>query len=220
MARTMTTTNRPRIEEPTRLPRFRSEFEREDYFADLRAQQDAIDAAWDKVPVGTKLRVSTARGINSRRRAGVDFSQRPITVEVVDDTETNVAKRIESGEAVVTPVGGKAIIDDDGLLVLRAGGLGGGDETAAFADRQLREMADDKAATERALSEERSKRRELEEELAALRAVKSATSTTVTPATKPENETPKSEDFGGKGEDSDKPTAKDATRRGAPGAKS
>lgn len=204
----------PQLARPEKLPRFRSEVERDDYFADLKAQQDAIDQAWGTCPPGSKLRVSTARGIKARRRAGVDFGQKPTTVEVVADDAATIEKRRSNGEAVVDPVGGRAILDDDGLIVMPIRGRVR-DENA---DTDVGDFGDDGLAEElahrdRLIADKDQALAALERELARANAelAKRGGIAGETGDTKL--------DAAPKGDaktEPEKPTAKDATRRGAP----
>lgn len=107
----------PRLADEEKPPIFISELHRENYYRELDERQKKREQAWREVPPGTVLRVATARGIASRRRAGIDFSPSAITVEVVDTTiPEELTKLRAGGQNAVDPEGGKAILDDDGLI--------------------------------------------------------------------------------------------------------
>lgn len=205
----MTRVRAPQIARPDKLPRFRSEVERDDYFADLKAQQDALDRAWDSVPPGTKLRVSTARGIKSRRRAGLDFGQKPTTVEIVHATAAEIETRTKNGEAAADPAGGRAILDDDGLIVMTVGArvLEGGE--VATDDGLATELAH----RDRVIADSETRIAQLERELS-----RANTELAKRGGIAGENggDAAKTETKVVAGGEPEKPTGKDATRRGAP----
>lgn len=124
----------PRIADTERPPTFISELHRENYYRELDDRQRKREQAWREVPPGTTIRVATARGIPSRRRSGIDFSPTAITVEVVDAVEPAELEKLRAGGTLaVDPEGGKAILDDDGLISFR-----GGDAASAEAkDQQI-----------------------------------------------------------------------------------
>ncbi len=131
----------PRISDEEERPHFLSDLHRDNYYRDLDLRQKKRDEAWRAVPPGTRIRVATARGIPSRRRAGIDFTPTAVTVEVVDVSDTVLAKQRADFRAaqsldpvaaravravvdpglVVGPEGAKEILDDDGLSTFRFG---------------------------------------------------------------------------------------------------
>jgi hypothetical protein len=61
---------------------------------------------------GDKLYVATARGIKQRARAGLQFSQQPAEVTVIDASDEAVAEKQKSGAYVVNPWGAEQILAD------------------------------------------------------------------------------------------------------------
>lgn len=82
-----------------------------------RKLDDRDRAAVAEHPPGKRLFVQT-KTVPSRRRMGIDFSNKGrVVVEVVDASDEEVAEAVTNGKAVVTPLGAKAIMADDGLVV-------------------------------------------------------------------------------------------------------
>jgi hypothetical protein len=127
----------PRIADEEKPPIFVSELQRDNYYRELDERQRKREEAWREVPPGTTIRVATARGLTSRRRAGIDFSPTAVTVEVVEaTTKPELEKARANGKLAVDPEGGKAILDDDGLITFR-----GGDAASAEAkDQQIADL--------------------------------------------------------------------------------
>jgi len=107
----------PRIE-IARPRTFKTEAEERAWHDQREQAQEASDRAWGKFPPGTRMHVSSARGITRRTRAGVAFNAKASTeVLVVEGTDAEIAARVSHGEAVVSPLGAESIVNDDGLIV-------------------------------------------------------------------------------------------------------
>lgn len=91
------------------------------------------------VPSG-KLFVSVARGLKTRGRAGLRFSDAGrAEVKVEDITDEELLKRQASGEYVVNPHGAEQILADDSLLVYTGPGPADNEQAAAQADELAKE---------------------------------------------------------------------------------
>jgi hypothetical protein len=147
--RSLRAPRRARPQPPADMIARANEIELRAWEMDQDRRERELEEARSKYPPGTKLYVSTARGISRRGRAGISFGDKGRTeVEVIDVDEDTLAKirtldqnaieRLHKGEAVagldedldartvtrirsggnyVTPLGAKAIAEDDGLNV-------------------------------------------------------------------------------------------------------
>lgn len=61
---------------------------------------------------GSKLYVTTARGIPTRGRAGLLFSPNPAEVTVSDEADDEIAKKVQGGAYVVSVWGAEQILAD------------------------------------------------------------------------------------------------------------
>lgn len=95
----------------------RSEFEFRKWEREREAEIEKIERAYKEHPPGGKLFVQT-RTIPARRRAGLVFSNKgSVEVEIVDASDEDVVKAVVNGQSVVTPMGAKAIVEDEALIV-------------------------------------------------------------------------------------------------------
>lgn len=72
---------------------------------------------------GMSLFVSTARGIKTRGRAGLVFSEQPAELKIVDLSDEEVAAKVKAGAFIANPWGAEQILADanepaTGLVVL------------------------------------------------------------------------------------------------------
>jgi len=79
--------------------------------------QKNLDEARERFPPGTKLFVTTARGIKVRCRSGLQFSSDGRSeVTVVELPDDKLADMVRAGAYVTSPIGAKAIADDTGEI--------------------------------------------------------------------------------------------------------
>lgn len=95
----------------------RSEFEFRKWELERETELAKVERAYKEHPPGGKLFVQT-RTIPTRRRAGIVFSNKgSVEVEIVDASDEDVVTAVVNGRNVVTPMGAKAIVEDDALIV-------------------------------------------------------------------------------------------------------
>ncbi len=165
-------------------PAFASEAEERAWVAKQQADERAYEDAAAKYPPGSKLFVSTARGIKSRRRAGIDFADNARQeVAVVDLTDDEMAKikagddtilgttgegderkpdklavQLRSGAPMVTPTGAKSIAEDDGLTVWT--GAGADPKELDDKDRRIAELEAELATANKTIASLRKAQRD------------------------------------------------------------
>lgn len=153
--------------------------------AEWQFEQNEIDRkrseAWNEYPPGTRLFVTTARGIPRRGRAGVVFSKEgrtEVSVVNLDDeaiTELRNVKIVTDGDldraadkagvsreeaiaarsgSAVSPLGAKAIAEDDGLQVYKSAG----DQAKADRDEELETLRAENAKLSAELAKARKPR--------------------------------------------------------------
>lgn len=91
---------------------------------------------------GDKLYVATARGIRSRGRAGLQFSEQPAEVKVVDLDDAEVLKKQTAGAFIVNPWGAALIVADAneqhaGLIVFAGKDEASSHQPKALDDHEL-----------------------------------------------------------------------------------
>lgn len=134
------------------------------------ARQNVRDAnrkaGKDQPRVGDKLQVATARGIKTRGRAGLVFSQTPSTVTVIEATDEEVAAKQRAGASMVNVWGAEQILadsngDNTGLVLFANAG------DAAAASLNVDAMSDEeaRAALEQKLAARKVKIRGAEEKI-------------------------------------------------------
>lgn len=168
-ATTTETTSRAAFRRPEPTVFASEQDERAWYKEQDRLEREYQEAA-SKYPPGSRLFVTTARGIARRGRAGLTFTEKGRTeIEVVDMSDDMLAKvrtltqpqieKLQKGETIpglegltgrdaarlasssgfVSPMGAKAIAEDDGLVVFSdAGGKAAADPSEA--DRRISEL--------------------------------------------------------------------------------
>lgn len=82
--------------------------ERERY----RVTRDNRKAGKEAPRPGSSLFVATARGIKTRGRAGLTFSETPVEVKVVDLDEDEVAAKVKAGAYIASEYGAELILAD------------------------------------------------------------------------------------------------------------
>lgn len=117
-ARTFQPRERRRVDRRSAPPEaLRNEFEYRKWELEREAEIAKEDQAYKGHPPGGKLYAQT-RSLPTRRRAGIVFSNKgSVEVEIVDASDEDVAQAVINGRNVVTPMGAKAIFEDDALIV-------------------------------------------------------------------------------------------------------
>lgn len=133
----------------------RSEFALAAWRLDQERELAKVDQAYAAYPPG-KVLYAQSKTIPVRRRSGIVFSTKGrVEVLVVDASDEDVAKAVANGASVVTPMGAKAIAEDDALVVF---------ETARTDTSQVERLLAEQTAENIALRAElealRSKRRD------------------------------------------------------------
>lgn len=83
----------------------------------MRKADKLVEKGTRPPTIGQTLYITTSRGINVRRRGGIQFNMTsPVPVEVVADSEAEVAKRVKAGESVCSELGYFDLVTDDGLV--------------------------------------------------------------------------------------------------------
>lgn len=99
------------------LDAMRNELEYRKWEREQRAEMDKVERAYSEQPPGKRLYVQS-KTIPQRRRAGILFSNKGrVEVRVVDAEDADIAQAVANGRTVVSPMGAKAIVEDDALIV-------------------------------------------------------------------------------------------------------
>lgn len=113
----------------------------EDQYRDSVRRKN-LEAGKPDPKAGDKLYVATARGIRSRGRAGLQFSEQPAEVKVVDLNDAEVLKKQTAGAFIVNPWGAALIIADAneqhaGLIVFAGKDEASSHQPKALDDHEL-----------------------------------------------------------------------------------